>query len=173
MIGLSISFNNNEAYYLPFGHKEGQNLSLPRSLDALKPILESLSIIKIGHNIKYDVEVMKKYNIEVSSPYFDTMVAAYLVDPTVGRYNLKRVGAQYLGRHEMINFDELESEGDFSNVPVETAKDYACSDANVTFELYSVLIDLLKKDWQARSKCPYSRFLLIWKKTVFILTPII
>ncbi|MBI5701677.1 DNA polymerase I [Candidatus Saganbacteria bacterium] len=169
LIGISFSIDESEAFYLPFGHKvepasepclpvgtaRGSKsinrgvqpqVNIKMALTALKPIFEDKTKLKIGHNLKYDVEVMKKYDIEVSSPYFDTMVAAYLIDPTIGRYSLKKVGAQYLGRTEMINFDELGSEGNFATVPIDVAKDYACSDADVTRGLKEVFEKTLKSE---------------------------
>ncbi|OGC08014.1 DNA polymerase I [candidate division WOR-1 bacterium RIFOXYA2_FULL_36_21] len=150
LIGISFSMNRGEAFYIPLGHKEKKNLDIKKTMVALKPVLENKETLKIGHNLKYDVEVLLKYDIEVAQPYFDTMVAAYLIDPTVQRYSLKRAGAQYLGRHEMIKLDELigkEAEANnFAEVPVEIAKDYGCSDAEVTFSLKTVFEDLLKKE---------------------------
>lgn len=146
LIGISFSMEQGEAFYLPFGHKDQKNLDIKETVSDLKEIFEDKTKLKIGHNLKYDIEVLKKYDIEAAPPYFDTMVAAYVIDPTAGRYNLKKIGAQYLGRHEMIKFDEIAEDKDFSSVPIETAKDYACSDANVTYELKSVLEDLLRKE---------------------------
>ena len=139
LVGISFSIKHGEAFYLPIG----QGLE-----PALKPLFES-DKLKIGHNIKYDIEVLIKYGIKVTPPYFDTMVAAYLIDPISGGYGLKKVGAKYLNRHEMIHLDELigkEAEyKSFADVPLDLAAEYACSDADVTIGLYDVFKKELKK----------------------------
>lgn len=142
LAGVSLSLKHGEAYYLPL-----TTYSLP--LTALKPILES-NKLKAGHNIKYDIEVLLKYGINVAPPYFDTMVAAYLLDPNSNQLNLKMTAAKYLGRHEMIKMDELIGKGgeyeSFKDVPVDLATQYACSDADVTIGLKDVFEKLLKEE---------------------------
>jgi DNA polymerase-1 len=146
IVGISFSTETKSAYYVPVGHKSGQALPLPLVVEKIKPILTS-NKLKIGHNIKYDIEVLKNAGIEVKGPLFDTMVAAYLLDPTSGKYALKKLGKQFLGR-EMIKLMELiGKEGEyenFSDVPIDLATDYACSDAEATFGLYEIFRLALK-----------------------------
>lgn len=144
IVGISFSVEPKSAYYLPLGHKGMEQIK--GSLEKLQPLFLS-DKLKIGHNIKYDIEVLKSNGIEVKGPLFDTMVAAYLLDPTSGKYSLKKLGKQFLGR-DMIKLMELigkEAEyEDFSEVPVDIATDYACSDADVTFSLYELFKLTLK-----------------------------
>jgi len=144
IVGISFSTEPKSAYYLPLGHAEMEQLK--GSLEALQPLFSS-DKLKIGHNIKYDIEVLKSNGIEVKGPLFDTMVAAYLLDPTSGKYSLKKLGKQFLGR-DMIKLMELIGKDaeyeDFSQVPVDIATDYACSDADVTFCLYEIFNLALK-----------------------------
>ena len=142
LVGISFSTSPEHASYIPLGHKEGKQLDLKTVMTKLKPFLES-DKTKYGHNIKYDIEVLIKYGLRVAPPYFDTMVAAYLLDPVSGGYNLKKVGARYLGRHEMIKFTELEAEI-FSDIKIDLATEYACSDADVTLMLGEVFEKKLK-----------------------------
>src|SRR3989339_32950 len=133
LIGISFSVKPGEAFYIPI---EGENSN--SRLQLFKSILES-NKLKAGHNIKYDIEVLLKYGIKVAPPYFDTMVAAYLLDPNSDQLNLKAAAARYLGRHEMIRLDELIGKDaeykNFSEVPKDLAAQYACSDADATIGL--------------------------------------
>lgn len=136
IVGISFSTEIKSAYYVP----------LKTTLEKLKPLFTS-NKLKIGHNIKYDIEVLKNAGIKVSGPLFDTMVAAYLLDPTSGKYALKKLAKQFLGR-EMIKLMELigkEAEYEnFAQVPIDVATDYACSDAEATFGLYEIFKLALK-----------------------------
>jgi DNA polymerase-1 len=135
IVGISFSFARGEAYYVP-----------APDLILLKPLLAGEKL-KIGHNLKYDIEVLKNNGVEVAPPHFDTMVAAYLLDPISGGYGLKKTGAHYLGRHEMLKLNEImEEEGSFADVPLEVATEYACTDAEVTFGLYDIFKDKLKEE---------------------------
>jgi len=146
IVGLSFSTQTKSAYYVPVGHQSGKMLDKDKVLAALKPLFAS-DKLKIGHNIKYDIEVLKTAGQEVAGPLFDTMVAAYLIDPTAGKYALKKLGKQFLGR-EMIELNELIGKGseheNFSQVPIDVATDYAASDADVTFGLYDIFKLALK-----------------------------
>jgi DNA polymerase-1 len=157
VVGISFSTETRSAYYVPLGHKnvgtglvpvrgQPQGLSLHSILEKLRPVFLS-DQLKIGHNLKYDIEVLKHNGIEVQGPFFDTMVAAYLLDPISGKYSLKHLAKQFLGR-EMIKLMELIGKdaeySNFSEVPVELAKDYACSDAEATFGLFEIFRLALK-----------------------------
>lgn len=146
IVGISFSTQTKSAYYIPLGHEQGKMLAKDKVLAALKPIFTS-DKLKIGHNVKYDIEVLKTAGQTVAGPLFDTMVAAYLIDPTSGKYSLKSLGRQFLGRN-MIELDELIGKGadyeNFSQVPIDVATDYAASDAEVTFGLYEIFKLALK-----------------------------
>ncbi len=142
LVGISFSIKHGEAFYLPI-----TNYKL--LVTNFKSILES-NKLKSGHNIKYDIEVLLKYGINVAPPYFDTMVAAYLLDPNSNQLNLKMTAARYLGRHEMTKMDELIGKGGeyetFADVPIDLATQYACSDADVTIGLADKFNNLLKEE---------------------------
>jgi len=163
IVGISFSVENKAAYYLPIlkpankfavSNKDSAELILqnqapkePRIhsqvLLEIRPIFQS-SQLKIGHNIKYDIEVLKNNGIEVKGPLFDTMVAAYLLDSISNKLSLKKLAKQFLGR-DMIKLEEAMGEHeDFSKIPLEIAKDYACSDAEATFSLYEIFKPALK-----------------------------
>jgi len=146
IVGISFAYKANEACYIPLGHKGQKNMELEVALKMLKEILES-DIPKYGHNIKYDIEVLLKYGVMVSGIKFDTMIAAYLIDPIQGKYSLKVLGN--LIDRKMIELDELIGKeakaSNFSEVPLDLATDYACSDADVTFKLKTYFEKELKK----------------------------
>lgn len=139
IVGISFSTETKSAFYMPLSLKDSK-------LEKLKPLFLT-DKLKIGHNIKYDIEVLKNAGVEVKGPLFDTMVAAYLLDPISGKYALKKLAKQFLGR-EMIKLMELIGKDaeyeNFSEVPVDVATDYACSDAEATFGLYEIFKLALK-----------------------------
>lgn len=144
LVGISFSCESKSAYYVPLQHKNQTQLPLGPTLEKLKSLFSSAAL-KIGHNLKYDIEVMNNHGIEVANPLFDTMVAAYLIDPTSGKYGLKALAKQFLGR-EMIELLELigKDAGSFNDVPLDLATDYAASDAEATFGLYEIFKLALK-----------------------------
>jgi DNA polymerase-1 len=144
IVGISFSVEVKSAFYLPLRHQDTKGLE--GALEKLKPLFQSTKL-KIGHNLKFDIEVLKNHGVEVAEPYFDTMVAAYLLDPVSGKYSLKHLAKQFLGR-EMIKLMELIGEdagyADFSEVPVDLATDYAGSDADATLGLFEIFQLALK-----------------------------
>ncbi|PIS28164.1 DNA polymerase I [Candidatus Saganbacteria bacterium CG08_land_8_20_14_0_20_45_16] len=138
IVGISFAIETMAAFYVPMK---------PTILEQIKPLLQTEKL-KIGHNIKYDIEVLKQNGVEVAGPFFDTMVAAYLLNPVSGKLALKVLAQQFLGR-QMIKMVELigkEAEyKNFSEVPLDIATDYACSDAEATFGLYEIFKLALEK----------------------------
>ncbi len=141
LVGLSFSTAPHSAYYLPVGHDKGKQLGLDEVLAALKPVLENKSVKKYGQNLKYDIEVLFNYGINVGDLSFDTMIAAYTLDPT-GKIGLKNLAHGLLDR-KMIEITELIGTGKkqitMAEVDIDIASDYACSDADVTLQLVPVL----------------------------------
>ena len=122
LVGISFCWTEGEAYYLPIDLAE-------KIKPELSKVFDSNETKKIGHNLKYDIEVMNNHGVEVADPLFDTMVAAYLLDPISGKLGLKVLAKQFLGR-EMIELTELigKEAGSFNEVPIDLATDYAASD---------------------------------------------
>ncbi len=140
LVGLSFSTAPGSAYYVPVGHKEGQQLSLGEVLEELKPILEDPSIGKVAHNANFDMMMLSNYGINVRGLDFDTMVAAQLVG-----YNatgLKPLAFQVL-EEEMTPISQLIGRGQkqvtFDHVAIEDAVPYAAADADMTGRLRTVL----------------------------------
>lgn len=142
LVGISISFALGEGYYIPVAHKNCVQIEKEKILAKLKPILESPEIKKVGHNIKYDYVVLKREGITVAPITFDTMIAAYLVNPNARAQRLDEIAFSELGL-EMIKITEVIGNGKeqitFDFGELEQCKTYACEDADVTFRLYEKL----------------------------------
>jgi DNA polymerase I len=159
LIGISFSWKEKEAYYLRFllSDRENKDLfnfeekeeGLNRDfLERLKPLFEDKKIKKIGHNIKYDIEVMNNYDIEVKGGIFDTRVASYILNPGNRQHNLDAITFSHFGL-EKINKDDLfpdKKKGvNFKDIPIEKIYNYSCEDADFTFRLYKKLEIELKE----------------------------
>ena len=145
IVGISIAFQPHEAYYIPVSHRYiGVPEQLPLELVAnkLKPLLSDSSIGKIGQNIKYDLQILKRCGIELSNISFDTMLASYILNPSARGHNLSDLAMEYLG-HKMIPIQDLIGKGKnqitMDEVDVERASEYACEDADITLQLKSDL----------------------------------
>ena len=148
LVGISICYNDNEAYYIPVAHKNVKSLDLKVVLKKIKPILEDPSIKKIGQNIKYDLIVLKKYGINVD-PIEDTMLLSYTLDAGNNRHNMNTLSELHLG-HKTIAYKDVVGSGkkqlNFSEVNLSDATKYAAEDADVTFRLYNILKDRVDKE---------------------------
>jgi DNA polymerase-1 len=142
LVGLSFCWREGEAWYVPVGHRDGEQLNRDAVLAALKPVLEDAKIRKVGHNIKYDYQMLKRYGITVGSVGFDTMIAAFLLNPLGRALSLDDLAFRELAV-EMIPISELIGTGKnqttFDVVSVEIATTYAAEDADMTWRLYEVL----------------------------------
>jgi len=149
LVGLSFSIKPDQAYYIPVGHKNGRQLNIDKVIGKLKPILENKQINKFGQNIKFDSEVLFNYGINIQGITFDTMVAAYTLDPTSRKYGLKSLAHGLLGKR-MIEITDLIGTGakqvTMADVEIETASDYACSDADMTLQLVPILKKNIEKE---------------------------
>lgn len=149
LVGISFSFKKEEAFYLPLGHEdEKKNLNKKMVLSFLKPILEDENIKKIGQNLKFDLEVLRQYNIDLKGISFDTMVASYLINPGEQKHNLSYLALKYLD-HKMIPISDLIGTGkkqkSFSTVLVEDACFYSCGDVDFTLRLKEIFEPRLKE----------------------------
>ena len=148
LVGISICCSDNEAYYIPVAHKNVKSLDSKVVLKKIKPILEDLSIKKIGQNIKYDLIVLKKYGINID-PIEDTMLLSYTLDAGNNRHNMNILSELHLG-HKTIAYKDVVGTGkkqlNFSEVNLTDATKYAAEDADVTFRLYNIFKDRVDKE---------------------------
>ena len=150
LVGISMSWEQGKGYYLPVAHNYlgiQKQLNLDEIREPLKKILEDEDIKKIGHNIKYDAEVLRLHGIELKGIHFDTMIASYVINPGLRQHNLDYLTEYYLG-HKMIGYKEVVVKGikDFSQVSIDTAVKYSCEDADYTLRLKDILEKKLKED---------------------------
>ena len=155
IVGLSFSIKENSGWYVPilFSEKRknifsGQN-DLITVLSKLKHILESKKIHKCGQNIKYDLLIFKRHNINVTPISFDTMIASHLIKPEERTYKLDRLSQEYLN-YEMMPISELIGTGkdqkNMSDVELEKIKFYAVEDSDICLQLVNKLSDKMLND---------------------------
>ncbi len=150
LVGLSFSMSDGEAFYVPVGHEAHLGPQCPRSvaLELLKPVLQNEKIGKIGHNIKYDMVVLKNYGIQIAGIVFDTMIASYLLDPGRRQNSLEARAFNEFG-YEMMPIEECIGVGrkqcSFAEVELEKATFYAAEDADYTWRLAAPLEKKLSK----------------------------
>ena len=148
LVGISISNYVGRACYIPINHNEGKNLNEEKVLKILKPYLEDKSIKKIGQNIKFDYIIFFHRGIDINSME-DTMLMSYVLDAGKNRHNMDTLSEIHLN-HKTIKFKELVGTGkkqiNFSDVNVDTAKDYAAEDADITYRLYKLFLKSLKSE---------------------------
>ena len=150
LVGLSFSVEENEAYYVPVPteRKEAEKI-----VNIFKPMYECAGILKIGQNIKYDLEVLAAYGVELKGEMFDTMIAHYLLQPEL-RHNMDYMAEAYLG-YKTIHIDELigpkgKGQRSMRDLPPGEVYEYAAEDADVTLKLKNILEPRLKEAgvWQ-------------------------
>jgi DNA polymerase-1 len=140
IVGLSFSYEVNKAYYIPFSESFEDAKAI---LNLYKPIFESETICKIGQNIKYDLGILKQYDITLKGPLFDTMLAHYLIEPDM-RHGMDYLSGIYLN-YEPISITTLigkkgKGQLNMRDVAIEKIKEYAAEDADITFQLAQKLI---------------------------------
>lgn len=146
LVGLSFAAEEGKAFYvaIPAERKKAE-----RIVNIFKPLYESTEILKIGQNIKYDMEVLMNYGVRLSAPMFDTMIAHYVLQPEQ-KHNMD-ILAETLLNYQTVHIDELigpKGKGQKSMRDLSPASvcDYAAEDADVTLRLYNVLKPRLKED---------------------------
>ena len=148
LIGVSVSYAANKAYYIPLNHKNVKSLKKDVVLKKLKVILEDPSIKKVGQNIKYDFIIFKNNGIELN-PVDDTMLLSYTLDAGNNRHNMDILSELHLG-HKTISYKDLVGTGkkqlNFSEVDLKAATEYAAEDADVTLRLYEILSERVSEE---------------------------
>jgi len=135
IVGLSFSFKEYEAYYIPFPTDQH---SAKNILEEFRPFFENETILKIGQNIKYDLGILKNYNIALKGKWFDTMLAHYLIDADL-RHGMDYLSTTYLN-YEPVSISTLigkkgKGQLNMRDVEIEKIKEYAAEDADITFQL--------------------------------------
>ena len=159
LVGVSLSVQANEGCYIPLGHRDPKGyaetfdfamsdkaatetdlrqISMARAMELLKPLLEDASVLKVGHNIKYDMQMFMAHGIRVA-PYDDTMLLSYVLDGSRHGHGMDELAQTFLN-HTTIPYAEVAGSGKnqvtFDLVPLDKARDYAAEDAEVTLRLH-------------------------------------
>ena len=155
LVGVSIAVNENSAYYIPINHKNLDNnkrlseqVKETELIKLLQPICNDPSILKIGHNIKYDLRILEKYGLILTS-IADTMLLSYAIDNGITKHNMDDLAYLHFN-HTNIKFKELVGSGKkeitFDFVEISKALDYAAEDALITLKLYNFLNNRIKNE---------------------------
>lgn len=145
LVGVSFCYKPNEAFYVPFPSDEETASTL---IKTIKPIFESKDITKVAHNLKYDLHVLYNYDVQIEGAVFDTMIAAYLINPDY-KLNMDFL-AERLLNYKTIPIDTLigpkgKGQKNMQDLSPIEIKDYACEDADITFKLYKILKEQIQK----------------------------
>ena len=151
LVGISLSYQEGEAYYIPLKHDDDSvdQLDLDTVLEEFRPLLEGSSNKIIGQNIKFDMNVLAKYGVEIASIKNDTMMMSYVLDASATRHNLDALSSYYLN-YKTSTFEDVAGKGvkqiTFDKVPIEAATNYAAEDADITLRLYEELNTRLESE---------------------------
>ena len=145
LVGLSFAVEEHKAFYVPIPANREEAL---RIVNIFKSLYEDQKILKIGQNLKYDLEVLRNYDIHLQSPMWDTMIAHYLIQPEL-RHNMDYMAETYL-HYQTVHIDELigpkgKGQRSMRDLSPTLVYEYACEDADITLQLKNKLEPELKK----------------------------
>ncbi len=162
LVGVSLALGPGEACYIPLGHVDPEakgdgdmfgadpprQVKLAAALSALKPLLEDPAVLKIGQNIKYDLNVFARHDVHVA-PVDDTMLMSYVLNAGKHGHGMDALAERYLG-HTTIAYKDVTGSGktqvSFAQVALDKATAYAAEDADVTWRLWQTLKPRLRSD---------------------------
>ena len=149
LVGMSFCVTPHEAWYIPVSPERTEAQKI---VDEFRHLFEDESIEKIGQNIKYDAIVLKNYHCELKGPYWDTMLAHYLIEPEL-RHNMNYM-AETLLNYSPVKIEELigpkgPKQRSMRDVPLDEIKEYAAEDADITLRLRDILLPKLEEGGQA------------------------
>ena len=145
LVGLSFSVEEHKAFYVPIPANREEAL---RIVNIFKPLYEDPKILKVGQNLKYDLEVLRNYDVRLDGPMWDTMIAHYLIQPEL-RHNMDYMAEVYL-HYQTIHIDELigpkgKNQRSMRDLSPTLVYEYACEDADITLQLKNKLEPELKR----------------------------
>ncbi len=145
LVGMSFAWQAHEAWYVPFSENYHQTLEI---VTGFKALLENETIEKTGQNLKFDISILKWYDINVKGPLFDTMLAHYLIQPDM-KHNMDYLAETYLG-YKPVSIESLigkkgQHQLSMRSLDLATIKEYAAEDADITLQLKKAFIPLLEE----------------------------
>ncbi|MCP9768470.1 DNA polymerase I [Lacihabitans sp. LS3-19] len=150
IVGLSFAYRAKEAFYVPCPPRFEEAKAV---LEEFRGVFESEKIMKIAQNLKYDMTILSNYGIEIKGTLFDTMLAHYIIEPEQ-RHGMDYMANNYLN-YEPVSIETLigakgKKQGNMRDVPLESIKEYAAEDADITLQLKTILDKELKKTEQEK-----------------------
>ncbi len=147
-IGFSVSIKSGEACYVPIKADNIECIDEVIIKNKLISILTDTSLKLIGQNIKYDYKVLKRWGIEISNIYFDTMIASWLINSSSNSHGMDKLAQNYLGYTTIKYTDLIDKKEDKTllNIDLKKVTDYAGEDADITYRLYEILLEKLKEN---------------------------
>jgi DNA polymerase-1 len=145
IVGISFCWSDKKSFYIPLGHKDAPNqVSWDDFVRATNERFADALVLKSGQNIKYDISILELHGVRVRGVAFDSMVAAYLLNPDGRNFNLTALANDYL-RLPVIEYEEVTAgKSDFSEVAIVDATRYACQDAHYAWLLKEQLIEKIE-----------------------------
>jgi DNA polymerase-1 len=146
LVALTFSWEKGTGYLIHFPESQKETKAI---LEIVRPVFEYPATLKIGQNMKFDIQVLANYGIEVKGPLFDTMIAHYLLEPDM-RHNMNLLSEAYLG-YSPVHIESLigekgNSQKNMRSVPVDKLMEYAVEDADVTYQLKKVFEPRIKSE---------------------------
>jgi DNA polymerase-1 len=146
LVALTFSWEKGKGYLIHFPESQKESIDI---LEIIRPVFENQSTLKIGQNMKFDIQVLSNYGIEVKGPLFDTMIAHYLLEPDM-RHNMNLLSETYLS-YSPVHIESLigekgNSQKTMRSVEVEKLMEYAVEDADVTYQLKNVFEPKIKSE---------------------------
>lgn len=150
LVGLSLCNTAESACYIPLAHaptlkEAGSQIGKRPALHAIGAVMHDRKVAKIGHNLKFDIMVLEQEHIRVEGMLYDTMLAAYLLNPNKANHSLDEVSFEYLSKRKRPFAEILRKRATFAEVPLDEATAYAAEDAALAYELKHILFGKLKE----------------------------
>jgi DNA polymerase-1 len=173
LVALTFSWGKGTGYLIHFPESQEETKAI---LEIVRPVFENPDTLKIGQNMKFDIQVLANYGIEVKGPLFDTMIAHYLLEPDM-RHNMNLLSEAYLG-YSPVHIESLigekgSSQKNMRSVPVDKLMEYAVEDADVTYQLKKVFEPRIKAgglgDLAQKIEMPLIRVLAMMERNGVIL----
>ncbi len=151
LVGISICNDAERAFYIPVAHSDSlvgrcNQIGIRDVIGELLPIMQNAGISKIGHNLKYDLMLLGQNHVPVAGKLYDTMIAAYLLNPNKPNHSLDEISFEYLSKRKKSFMEVVKKRASFAEVPVEEATSYAAEDAALAYELKDLLFRKLDEN---------------------------
>ena len=149
LVGISLCNTKEKAFYVPVAHSypgSPEQIAKEKIIDVLGPVLRAEGISKTGHNLKYDIMILAQDGLRVEGILFDTMIAAYLLNPNKSNHSLDEVSFEYLSKRKTLFVEVLKKRKSFAEVTIEEAAPYAAEDAALSYELKDILFKKLHEE---------------------------